>query len=174
MSHKIKVEIQYYNVEKAFIPALVISGYLLILLCILPVLFFHWIGYIISSILLTSGCLFAFSTSGIALDFENNMLFHYTSFFNLFRFGRKFDLSRFEYITVVINDEGFNSNNTTIKSHFHYRKNYDVCVVDVSKSNRQLVATFSHASSAINFAKDLADVMKKKYLAHYVEKNWSI
>ncbi len=174
MKIKDKAQVQYYNVEKAFIPELVISGYMLLFISVLPIFFLYWVTYLMSCVFIITGCLLAFSTSGIALDFKNETLFHYTAYFNIFKAGPRFDLKKYEYITVVINDEGFHSNDMSIKTHFHYKKNYDVCVVDAAESNRQLIVTYSHASKAINFAKELAEVTGKKYISHYVVKNWEV
>ena len=172
MKIKDQTQVQYYNVEKAFVPALVIGGYLLLFFSIFPLIIFHWATYAISGFLFIAGSLLVFSTSGITLDLNNDILFHYTAYFNFFRIGTRFDLKKYEYITVVINDESYHSNRSSTKTHFHYKKNYDVCVVDVSQSNHQLVVTHSHANNAINFAKELAEITGKKYISHYVEKNW--
>lgn len=175
MKIKDKTQVQYYNVEKAFIPELVISGYMLLFISVLPLFFLQWFTYLMSFTFIITGCLFAFSTSGIALDIKNETLFHYTAYFNIFSAGSRYDLAKYEYVTVVINDKGFHANDImSIKTHFHYKKNYDVCVVDATESNRQLIVTYNHASKAIDFAKELAEVTGKKYISHYVVKNWEV
>jgi len=156
---------------RACVPAMVTAGFAFMVLGIFPILTLSLSGYISGCVLIIFGSFLSFTISGIDLDFKNRRLNNYFAYFGIFKTHNWVDIKGFNYITVLM----FN------KAHFIYtksakptqsEKNYEIYLIDNSKENRQIIATFHHAKSAIEFAKKIAEKLEIRYINYHPEKGW--
>lgn len=172
MQNKEASDVINCKLGKACVSGMVSSGYAFIALSVLPIFTFEIIGYIGSIALFLFGSFLAFSTTGVSLNLKNKKLNNYVIYFNIIKTRNWIDINKFVYVTVLVfNKEEViysRSNRSTSQSN----KKYEVYLLDESKLDRQIVTTFIHAKSAIDFAKEIAIKLDKEYIIYYLDKGW--
>ena len=157
---------------KASVHGIVTAGYAFMVLGIFPLLTLSVSGYIAGGALIIFGSFLSFTTSGVDIDVENRRLYNYLAFFGIVKSGNWIDIKGFNYITVLMfNKEQFKISKPK-KTTQQSEKNYEIYLIDNSKVNRQIIATFRHAKSAIEFAKKMAETLNIKYINYHPEKGW--
>jgi len=157
---------------KSFVSGIVTMGYALIVLSILPVLTLKIIGFIVAVVLILIGGFLAFTTSGVDVDLKEKKLSNYLVYYGLFKTGNWVDIKNYNYVTVSMLNK-ITSFRARIKKTTNIGdKNYEVYLIDNPKANRQIIATFKHAKSAVAFAKKIAEKLEIKYINYHPEKGW--
>lgn len=149
---------------KACMPGVVSSGYAFIVLSVFPVLTFELSGYIGGAVFFLVGHFLAFTSCGVDLDVEEKRMNYYKVFFFFIKTHKWIDLSKFDYITVLISNVKTVIYSRSNRSTSQDEKKYEVYLMDSSKTDKQIVASFLRVKDATTFAKNIARKLNKKYV----------
>lgn len=165
-------EILSCRLGKACVPGMVTSGYAFMFLSIFPIFSLELSGYIAAGGLFLFGLFLAVTTCGVDIDITNKRVYYYWAYFNLFKHGRWVSADNFYYVSVLIFNREHVIHSRSNRFTNFMQKSYEVYLLDRTKLNRQIVGSFKHAKSAIDYAKKVAQHLGKNYIAYLPDKDW--
>lgn len=162
----------HIKLGKTCVSGLVTSGYAFMVLSVFPILTLEISGYIGGAALFLAGAFFVLTSSGNIIDCKNKRMNSYCAYFGIFKINSWIDIKGYNYLTVFMVNKNNIIYSRSNRANVQSSKNYEVFLIDNSKENRQMVASFHHAKHAVDFAKELAIKMHIKYIAYHPENGW--